>query len=162
MMKRPALLLIGALLGASALAGCQQAANDDPAVATPDSGMSLLASDAQLVLPPVRGNPGAAYFTLTNSGKMPATLTGVTIEGIGSTMMHETTATGMDMLDSVEVPAGGSIRFERGGKHVMAMGLPENGEAATQLNMTLIFADGSKVSAPLRVVKAGDAGMGAH
>lgn len=154
-MKRLATIALMAIL----VAACQQQGKT-PENASPEAKPGLSVSGGELVLPAVMGNPGAAYFTVSNNGANPATLAAVSIEGVGSTMMHETTPSGMGMLESITVPAGGSVSFVRGGKHVMAMGLPGKALPGEQLEMTLIFADGDKVSTPLKVVKASDAGMG--
>lgn len=103
------------------------------------------------MLPIVAGNPGAAYFTLQNTGDSVAQLAGVYIEGAESAEMHRTEAGSMQSVETLDVPAGGNIEFARGGLHVMAFGLSGDVEAGETAEMTLTFADGDKLSIPLAV-----------
>lgn len=132
------------------LAGCSQQAPTDP-----DAKPGLSVSEARLVLPAVKGNPGAAYFELENSGEKPAELAAVHVTGAGSAEMHETASGSMNRLDKVTVAAGSSVSFAPGGRHVMVFDLPESVTAGSVTEMTLSFADGDKLSAPLKVEPAG-------
>lgn len=139
-----------------ALAACQQpqAPADEGA---PDAKPGITVSDGMLMLPVVKGNPGGVYFAVANGGARPATLAAVTIEGADKAEMHETKGGSMELLPPLEIKPGETVKFERGGKHVMAFGLGEAVQAGTTTEMTLTFADGDKVSAPLRVEAMGAA-----
>jgi copper(I)-binding protein len=151
------------LLAALALAACQQSKESD-SKAAPDAKPGLAVTQGRLVLPVVKGNPGAAYFTVTNTGSVPATLAAVHVDGAGKAEMHETAGASMEPLKDVSVPAGGSVAFARGGKHVMLFDLDDRLVAVGTTEMTLTFAGGDKVSAPLKIEKLGGdtAGMDHH
>lgn len=139
--------------------GAEATASATAATTTAQAGIT--ASDGKLVLPAVKGNPGAAYFMLSNSATKPTTLTSVAIEGVGKAEMHETKGGTMTPLPSLDVPAGDMVMFERGGRHVMAFDLDAKLAAGGTAEMTLTFADGTKVSLPLAIEAAGgpDSGM---
>ena len=143
-----------ALAAAALLSACQQ---QDPAPAdpSPEAKPGLALSAGRLVLPAVRGNPGAAYFTLTNGGAAPATLAAVWIDGADKAEMHETAGGSMAPLAALEVKPGETVAFEPGAKHVMAFGLKPGLEPGGEAEMTVTFADGDKLSAPLKLEAAG-------
>jgi copper(I)-binding protein len=147
-------------LAAAGLAACgsQQQSSTAPA-SGPAEGVSV--SDGRLVLPAVKGNPGAVYFTVHNDSGNPATLQAVEVEGAGDAMMHETiTISGhseMREVDKVEVPAGGEVAFAPGGKHVMAMDLKDELKPGGTTDVTLSFASGEKSTFPAEIFAAGNA-----
>ncbi len=158
-MKITRLLPLMTLAPVLAIAACQQA--KQPAdQASPDAKPNLSVSDATLVLPAVKGNPGAAYFTLTNAGHRPVTLAGVHIQGAGKTEMHETKGGEMRPMNWVQLEAGKTVTFERGGKHVMAFDLIDGLEAGGTTEMTLTFSGGDKLSTPLAIQSPGGATSG--
>ena len=162
MMKIARLLPLFAL----ALAACQQ---DQPATpaqgateaasAAPAAKPGLALSGATLVLPAVSGNPGAVYFTLTNGSDQPATLAAVSIDGAAKAEMHETKGGTMVPVNTLAIKAGETVKFERGGYHVMAFELAAKLTPGATGEVTLTFADGDKLSAPLKVEAAGGAAM---
>ncbi len=76
-------------------------------------------------------------------------------------MMHETLESQgqsqMRMLTSVPVPAGKSIAFSPGGRHIMLQGLAHPLQVGERVPITLQFADGIKlhVTAVVRPLSAG-------
>ncbi|MFA8357154.1 copper chaperone PCu(A)C [Burkholderia ubonensis] len=91
--------------------------------------------------------PSSGYFTLKNNGDAPAVLTLVDAPAFGMAMMHETRTSGstskMVHVESVEVPAHGSLTFKPKRYHVM---LEQPRQAVTpgmKIPVTLHFADGS-------------------
>lgn len=90
----------------------------------------------------------AGYFTITNNGSDDETLLSVEAD-FPRVMMHDTTvddgvATMAHIASGVVIPAGESVTFEPGGKHVMFMGL--NGDP---------FDMGEEIPATLTFEKAG-------
>lgn len=153
-MKPARLLTILAPIAALALAGCQQQA-EAPVEQNPDAKPGLSASDGVLVLPAVKGNPGAAYFSLSNGSDKAVTLAGVSIDAAESAEMHETKDGKMGAIDQVELAPGAVVKFAPGGMHVMAFKpKPEVAEGNT-VELTLTFSDGDKLSTPLAVKPAG-------
>ena len=161
-MKRPRLSQLALpLLALSLLLGACEAKKDggEAASAAPDAKPGLQATDGMLVLPVVKGNPGAAYFNLYNASDKPVTLAAVSVDGAEKSEMHETKGGAMTPLASLEVKPGETVKFERGGRHVMLFGLADKVSAGGSAELTLTFADGDKVSAPLMVENAADAAM---
>jgi copper(I)-binding protein len=140
------------VLAALALAGCDRAAEPVEKVA---AGADLTISDGRLVLPAVAGNPGAAYFKVTNGTAEPASLAAASIEGAAKAEMHETSGGSMAPLTTLTIGPGATASFERGGKHVMAFGLPRSLEPGGTAQMTLTFAGGATATGPLQVEAAG-------
>jgi copper(I)-binding protein len=143
------------LLPLALLAGCQPAAKPAGNASVP-----VTIRYGKLVLPAVKGNPGAAYFTLTNDGHKPLRLAAVDVAGAGMAMFHET----MDMdghstmqdMKTPDVQAGASLTFSPGGRHVMVHDVPASLALGSSVTMTITFADGGKITAPLAVTAPGD------
>ena len=143
-----------ALIAALAVAGCQQE-TPTPVAPSPDAKPGLSLAGGRLVLPAVKGNPGAAYFELTNGGTGETSLAALVIAGAGKSEMHETSGGSMARLASVALQPGETVRFAPGGKHVMVFDLDPKVTAGSTAELTLTFGDGDKLSAPLRVDAAG-------
>ena len=138
---------------ALALAAC----NQGPAPAAQESAAAgqLAVTGGKLVLPAVRGNPGAAYFTVTNGTAQPASLTGATVEGTTKAEMHETSGGSMAPLTALTVGPGAAVTFAPGGKHVMVFGVPGSLQAGAAAKLTLTFAGGQTASTSLQVTAPG-------
>lgn len=155
-MKPARLMFALAPFAALALSACQQEA-PAPAEQNPSAKPGLSASDGVLVLPAVKGNPAAAYLTLTNNGDAQASVAGVSLDAAESAEIHQTKDGKMASVDQVDVAAGSTVKFERGGLHVMAFGLKPEVSAGNTVEATLTFADGDKISVPLKVETVGGA-----
>jgi periplasmic copper chaperone A len=156
---RPARLIALPLM--LALAACQQqAAKQDDPPAAPESKPGLTLSNGRLVLPAVKGNPGAAYFTLENTGSGAVSLAAVTIDGASKAEIHQTTSDSMMPVDSVDVDPRTPVDFKPGDLHVMAFELDPKLVPGGKTEITLTFADGDKLSATLAIESAGQAAMG--
>jgi periplasmic copper chaperone A len=155
-----AMLLAGLALLPAACNQQEPAAERTEAAAAPDAPAGVTVTEARLVLPPVRGNPAAAYFTITNGGDTPVAIAAANVTGAGMAMLHTTTtrdgAAAMTHVADVPVPPGESLSFAPGGLHVMVEDLPAGMTAGSQSEITLTFAGGDKVSFPAEVRAAGD------
>jgi copper(I)-binding protein len=69
------------------------------------------------------GVPAGGYFTAQNNSGKDIAITGVSSEGCGMLMMHQSKSTGgmsgMDMVSQVKLPPGGQVKFAPGGYHLM-------------------------------------------
>ncbi len=153
-MKRLAPLFLAVSLAALSACG-QQPAKDEAASTAPEAKPGLTLSEGTLVLPAVKGNPAAGYFTLINTGDKAVTLAAVSVTGAARAEMHETTGESMAPLATLEIKPGETVKFERGGKHVMAFELDPALTAGGTTELTLTFADGDKLSAPLKLEAPG-------
>ena len=149
-----------------ALQGCGDSGKNPEATASasteaaPEAKPGLAVSDGVLILPAVAGRPGAAYFTVANNGAKATALAAVYVEGAAKAEIHETMGGKMQPLTRLDLPVGATIEFARGGKHVMLFDLADTLKAGSTTEMTLTFADGDKLSTPLRIESAG--GMPDH
>jgi len=157
-MKNALFASLALALGTLALTACD---SGKPAGAAPEVQQTISVTDGRLILPAVRGNPGAVYFTVHNPAATPATILGAEVKGAGSAMIHRSTMAGgvssMEMLSQVAVPSKGQLAFAPGGLHVMAMDLDSTLQKGGKTEASLTFAGGAKVSFPVEVLAAGDA-----
>jgi copper(I)-binding protein len=96
----------------------------------------------------------AGYLKISNAG--PAdTLTGVRSAAAAKVEMHRmVTKAGtmtMERIDSVPVPAGGTVEFGKGGAHLMLMN-PRPLEVGERVPLTLHFATAGDVTVSAEVV----------
>jgi len=110
-------------------------------------------------LPAVAGQPGAAYFTI--HGGQADTLVAVSAPFALRAEMHESMKGDHGMMSmapikDVAVPAGGTVAFAPGGKHVMLFSVGPKVKPGDIVPVTLSFASGKKIEVPAGVVGAGD------
>jgi copper(I)-binding protein len=163
-MKSAILAPLALSLATLALAGCesrQAPAAEGAPDASPDASQGVSVSDARLVLPAVKGNPGAIYFTVHNDSAADRTIRGVTVKGAGSAMIHQTTKTNgmseMHEMPQAKVPARGELAFAPGGFHGMALELDDALAKGGATDVTLRFDDGETAVFPAEILAAGDA-----
>jgi periplasmic copper chaperone A len=141
-------------LGVAALlpAACGEApAEQAEAAATAPEGITV--ANARLMLPAVKGNPGAVYFDVANASDRNMVIRKVEVANVGSAMMH----TGdMQEMTQVMVGPGETVKFAPGEQHVMAMDLADSVTAGTTDEVTVTFVGGKTVKFPAEVRVAGD------
>jgi len=102
--------------------------------------------------------PAGGYFTLRNSGTAKAVLTGADSPACGALMLHKSETKGglaaMDMVASVDVPAGGTIGFAPGGYHLMCTSAKTSLQPGASVPVTLMFQNGAKLTANFAVRNA--------
>jgi periplasmic copper chaperone A len=117
----------------------------------------LAVSDAWIRAMPA-GIPSGGYFTLRNNGAKDVVLMGAATPACGSLMLHKSENKGgmssMYHVDEVDVPAGGSVAFAPGGYHLMCMQTTSAITSGGNVPVTLMFKDGSKVTASFAVRNA--------
>jgi periplasmic copper chaperone A len=119
-------------------------------------------------LPAVSGNPGAAYFILVG-GPVADRLMAVSSPLAVRAEMHDmapSTGSGQGMkggmmsmapLDAgLDVPAGATVTFAPGGKHVMLFDISPKAATGGKLPLMLSFASGATTNAEAAIVAAGD------
>ena len=123
-----------AVMAAVTLAGCEQA--------------QLGVEDAWVRLPAVSSRPGAAYFTV-KGGADATSLLAVSSPAAVRTelheMKHENGMMTMSPLKDVAIPAGATVKFEPGGKHIMLYDLSPELRAVGKIPLRLAFANGKTV-----------------
>jgi hypothetical protein len=96
------------------------------------------------VRPPMGADlPAAGYMTITGGSAADA-LIGAASPIAGEVQVHETMAGGSGMMgmqevDKIDVPAGGTLKLEPGGYHLMLMELKETPAVGSTVEITLTF-----------------------
>lgn len=140
------------------LAACKGADKPETAASSaPEGKPGVTVSDARLVLPAVAGNPGAAYFSLENQSKEMVAIASVAVTGAGKTEIH---TADMKPVDHAEAEPRTTLRFEPGKVHVMVFDVGADLKAGSETELTVIFADGDKVSVPAKIEAMGAAATG--
>jgi periplasmic copper chaperone A len=133
------------------------------ALALTVTGLSALASDIMVVKPQAfatrDGQPNAAAFVeIHNHGKRADRLTAVkfpsAVVGRGElhSMSHEDGKMVMRELKGVPLPAGGSIKMQPGGDHLMLIGLKRTLKAGETIDATLVFEKAGEIKVSMPVV----------
>jgi copper(I)-binding protein len=141
-MKRLFLLTAVAALALASCGGGSQVSIDDPWARTSASTQ----------------NAGAGYFTITG-GDTADRLLSVSVDASiaavaeihESSMDPETSMMSMQAVESLEIPAGGTVILEPGSYHVMLMMLTEELVAGTEFDLDLTFEDAGVVTVTLEV-----------
>ena len=140
-----------------ALAACSQ--SDEAAKQADENPTGLVVSNARLLMPPVAGNPAAVYFDLKNAGERAVAVRRADVEGAKSAAMHDMMEYNREMtmadMGPLTVRQGETVKFEPGGKHVMAFDLSPELKPGGTTEMTLTIAGGDKVSVPVSIDAAG-------
>jgi copper(I)-binding protein len=119
-----------------------------------EAGMVLSNAWVRSVVP---SRPAAGYFTLRNdTGKDRKIVSAASVD-CGMLMLHLSRHNGsehMEMVDSVDVPAGGSVSFAPGGYHLMCVQPGGRVKPGNIVRMTLTFDDGGTLTADFKVRNA--------
>lgn len=109
------------------LAGCDMPPQTSAGDATPADALTIREARVRGLIP--GRDMTAAYFTAENHGGQPVVLVGASSGGARAVEMHVTVRDGemtrMRRLSEVEIPAGGTVRFEPGGRHLMLFGVTQ-------------------------------------
>lgn len=122
--------------------------------------------------PMTRAMTAGGFFAVTNAGTEADRLIGVEVDFAERSEVHITEhgsdgSAKMVHVEAIDLPAGETVAFERGGYHVMFMGLKSGLEAGSRLPGVLIFEKAGRLEVEFAVeaVKkpAGEAkGKGGH
>ncbi len=97
--------------------------------------------------------PAGGYFTAQNNGRRDVAITGASSDACGMLMIHQSSNKGgmssMDMVERVNVPAGGKIAFVPGGYHLMCDG-PKM-KLGSKVPVVLHLSDGNSVAVAFEV-----------
>lgn len=159
-MKIAVLAPVALALASLGLASC--GGEKQPAAeAKPGAPEGISISDGRLVLPAVKGNPGAVYFTVHNDSGSQKMIRGASVEGAQSAMIHQMASRSrkvdMQELTQLGIPANGELEFKPGELHVMAMNLDDTLAKGGTAEVTLTFVGGDRASFPAEILAAGDA-----
>lgn len=154
MMTRLLASLFAPVAATALLAGC-----------TPPAKQPVLnIHGAQTTLPAVKGNPGAVYFRI-NGGPEDVKLLAVLSPDTQRIEMHESVSENgvvtMNKLNSVDVPAKGTVEFQQGGKHIMVWGINDAAVQRGTFPITFVFSNKDRIVADVKISPAPTAGSAA-
>ena len=102
--------------------------------------------------------PAGGYFTAYNGTGREISIVGADSDACGMLMMHQSSnkggMSGMDMVDKVSVPAGGTVRFEPRGYHLMCENPTAKMKIGSRVAVLLRLSDGSSIAAGFVVKNA--------
>lgn len=153
--------LLAALALSLAAVGPVACSEPEPAApAGPEAPEGLSVANARLILPAVKGNPGAVYFDLASTAQKTWMIRAVDVTGAKGAVMHQpgtwNKQASMDEMNQLPVAAGETVKLEPGGKHIMVDGLPDTAVKGGKAEVTLTFVGGDKMSFPAEIRAAGD------
>ncbi|MFI6682880.1 copper chaperone PCu(A)C [Streptomyces sp. NPDC050485] len=130
-----------ALSAGLALAGCSSSAEAKPKLQVSDAFMPQPTSDM-----------AGGFLTVKNDSGTADKLTKVTSDLSDNITIHETKNQKMQEVTSFDIPANGELDLERGGSHIMFMGLKQQPKAGGKVTIELHFekADPVKVDLPVK------------
>ncbi|MFG2284799.1 copper chaperone PCu(A)C [Streptomyces sp. NPDC048595] len=142
MNRRTALTAALALTAGLALAGCD----------TGEPGPQIQVDGAYMPQPVTQDMAGA-FFTIKNSGPADK-LVAVTTDQAKDVTIHKTVGNKMEQVKELPIPENGEVRLERGGTHLMFMGLKYKPTKDDVIGIELQFAHAEpvKVSVQVRAV----------
>lgn len=177
-------ILVLALAGTAACGGdgtgttpTSSTSQSAPQLASAEAGdLRLSAGWVAATLPHADSESGegpmtAGYGRIENVGSRADRLVGASSDAAGSVQIHRTTtdedgsAGSMVRTDAVQVPAHGSARLRPGGYHLMVMGLKDELDAGSSIDIDLRFASGTEMSVHFPVIDRADrprSGGGSH
>jgi len=102
--------------------------------------------------------PAGGYFIAYNGTGRDVSIMGADSDACGMLMMHQSSnkggMSGMDMVDKVSVPAGGTVRFAPGGYHLMCENPTAKMKVGSKVGVLLRLSDGNAVAAGFVVKNA--------
>lgn len=131
------------------LAGCGDSGDSDAAGSKPE----LTVSDGYLPVP-ASDHMAGGFLTVTNEGGTADKLLSATSDIAGEVQIHETVDQKMQHVKSLEVPANGELRLQRGGNHLMFLELEKKPELGQKVALRLKFAESGTVETELEVKEA--------
>lgn len=110
------------------------------------------------VRPASEGMMSAAYFTLVNDHADQDTLIGAESTVAGEVQIHESYIneeglSSMKEVGPIPVSRGDSVRFERGGLHIMLLDLKQDLKPGDKVAIDLIYSSGSRHTTSLTVFR---------
>ena len=164
---RTGLILVGVLLVTVAAVAFQCSVPATPEVAAPaaSAGAKIMVTDAWTRPSSMGAGNGAIYLKLMNDGNVSDVLLSAKSDIAEAVELHESKmdengVMHMNPVPNIEVPAGGSVSLEPGGKHIMLINLKQELAPGQKVAFTLNFEKSGpvKVEAEVRADSGLDSG----
>lgn len=148
---------------ATATESASSAASSVSSEATATDGITL--SDAYIKEKPAEKEMTGIFGTFKNNTDKEVALTGFKLEGLPEDVkfeIHDTKDGAMFPVKELKIPAGGELKLQPGGQHLMVMNIKEAMEAGAEYKLVVEFSDGSTVTqtVPVRVQQSGEENYG--
>lgn len=100
----------------------------------------------------------AVYMTVRNSGSQPDTLLAVKTPIGSATELHRTSNEDgvmkmRQMTAGIDIPAGGEVKLEPGGLHIMVLGLTAPLKESDRYPVTFVFKSAGEIAGEIQVEK---------
>jgi len=161
---RAVLLGLSCLAAPAALAQAPtQTQTDAAAKAAAEAKANIEVTDAWTRATPGASGNAAVYLRIVNVGKVADTLVGAKTENAAKVDLHNTVMEGgtakMGALASLVVPAGQTINFAPGGRHVMLTGLKAPLKEGESFFAKLIFKNAGEQTLVVKVLGVSATGL---
>ncbi|MFD3941620.1 copper chaperone PCu(A)C [Streptomyces sp. NPDC058579] len=140
-----------ALTAALALSGCSSDSSADGAAGA-DGKPELKVSGAFMPQPVM--DMAGGFLTIKNESGTADKLTSVTSPISDDVQIHETKNQKMQQVKSFDIPANGELDLERGGNHIMFMGLKTKPKQGEKVSIELHFEKAEPIKVDLPVEAA--------
>ncbi|MEV4944536.1 copper chaperone PCu(A)C [Streptomyces sp. NPDC053755] len=135
------MLAVGALVPALALTGCSSQTKPE------------LEVTGAFMPQPVMDMAGG-FLTIRNDSDTADKLTSVTSPLSDDVQIHETKDQKMREVQSFDIPANGELNLERGGSHIMFMGIKQKPKQGDKVSIELHFEKADPITVELPVEAA--------
>ncbi|MFD5142420.1 copper chaperone PCu(A)C [Streptomyces sp. NPDC058401] len=135
------------LTAALAISGC----SSDSGSASASGDAPKLTVSGGYMPEPVNDQMAGAFMVIKNGSKTADKLTGATSPLSDDLQVHETKDQKMQQVQSMDVPANGELKLERGGNHIMFMGLKNTPKVGDKVTVELRFEKSGPVKVELDV-----------
>ncbi|MFJ8566461.1 copper chaperone PCu(A)C [Streptomyces sp. NPDC093514] len=129
------------LTAALAISGCSGSDESEPKMSVSGAFMPQ----------PVNDKMASGFLVIKNGSGAADKLTGATSPLSDDLQIHETKDQKMQQVQSMDVPANGELRLERGGSHIMFMGLKSTPKVGDKVTVELRFEKAGPVKVELDV-----------
>ncbi|MEU9178140.1 copper chaperone PCu(A)C [Streptomyces sp. NPDC048550] len=138
------------LTAALAISGCSSD-SDSGSAAKAGADKPKMTVTGAFMPEPVNDKMAGAFMVIKNDSKTADKLTAVTSPLSDDLQIHETKDQKMQQVAAMDVPANGELKLERGGSHVMFMGLKNTPKVGDKVTVELRFEKADPVKVELDV-----------
>ncbi|MCB5178021.1 copper chaperone PCu(A)C [Streptomyces antimicrobicus] len=139
------------LTAALAISGCSSDSSDDSGSDAAGAAKPAMTVSGAFMPEPVNDKMAGGFMVIKNGSATADKLTGVTSPLSDDVQIHETKDQKMQQVPSMDVPANGELKLERGGNHVMFMGLKSQPKVGEKITVELRFEKADPVKVELDV-----------
>ncbi|MCH6161541.1 copper chaperone PCu(A)C [Streptomyces marispadix] len=140
--------LLAASVALSALAAC---GSDSESQDGSGGSRPRLAVSGAYMPEPVTADMAGGFLTVRNTGGTADRLTSVKSKSFGEAQLHSTSGQQMQHVNSLAVPADGTLRLARGGNHIMFLKPERKPVKGEKVRVTLHFSKSGDIDVTMPV-----------